>query len=338
MGEVYAGKDLETNHRVALKLLHQPLCAVERQVRRFEREFHLTSEIDHPHVVRSLAFGRQPDGPLAGRHYLVMEFLEGRGLDKVIAEGPLPVDSVVHMARQVASALAAVHARDVIHRDLKPGNLPVLSRGEAPLVKVMDFGLGRLEGGDQEQLTDVGIRLGTVEYMAPEYIARHELDTRADLYSLGCVMYEMLVGQPPFSGRALQVMQDQVATPAPRISQRVVVPEWLDELVAALRAKAPEERPAGAAEVERMLLAQAQTPKPRGRAQRTRPPPPSSLPPAGGLASVAHLGEAREPVYPEASPSVPATPMLVTVGLGFAAAFGMVCIGFLVGLVVLALR
>lgn len=340
MGEVYVGRDLDTNGRVALKLLHQPLCSVEQQVRRFQREFELTSDLDHPNVVHVLAFGQQPDGPLEGRHYLVMEFLEGRGLDAVLADGPLPTGTAVHIARQVADALSAVHEHGVVHRDLKPENIQVLSRDAAPDIKVMDFGLGRLQGGDSENLTDVGIRLGTVEYMSPEYIAEHELEAHSDLYALGCVLFHMLTGAPPYRGRSMKVMQDQVSAPVRRPREvQPEVPEWLDDLVFSLLAKDPKDRPESAAVVAKTLQDMASTPlpSPRDRARKRRGERLNSIPPSEGLASSSHLGGDRQPVYKEPPPAVPATPLLVTVGLFVAAVGGMAILGFVLGAIAIAL-
>ena len=338
MGEVYVGKDLETNERVALKLLHRPLCSVAEQVARFEREFRLTSQIDHPNVVRMLAFGKQTSGPLDGRHYLVMEFLEGRALDGLLEGGALPVPTVVHIGRQVAGALGAVHAQGVVHRDLKPANIQVLRRGAMPEVKVMDFGLGRLQGGDSEELTDIGVRLGTAEYMSPEYIGHQQLDHRSDLYALGAVLFTLLTGETPFTGRSMQVMQAHVTKAPPRaasVAERV--PAWLDDLVDQLLSKNPEERPASAEAVEKILADHAETPQPKSRT-RTRPPPPGSLPPGAGvgLSSVSHLGREREPVYPEPKPAVPAAPVAVTVGLLGMAIAGMAILGFFLGVVILS--
>jgi len=338
MGEVYVGRDLETNVRVALKLLHQPLCSDEQQVRRFRREFELTRDLNHPNVVGVLAFGQQEDGPLKGRHYLVLEFLEGRGLDAVLADGPLPPDTASHIARQVADALSAVHAHGVVHRDLKPGNIQVLSRDAAPAIKVMDFGLGRLQGGDSENLTDVGIRLGTVEYMAPEYIADHQLDAKSDLYSLGCVLFFMLTGRPPYRGRSMKVMQDHVTAPVRRPTEaNPDVPEWLDSLVFALLAKDPAARPESASAVSKTLADLGSTPMPADRGRAKNRPTMSSLPPSEGLGSMSHLGPTREPVYKDPGPAVPATPVLVTVVLVGAAVMGMAMLGFVLGAVALAM-
>jgi serine/threonine-protein kinase len=339
MGEVYVGKDLETNERVALKLLHKPLCAVEEQVARFEREFRLTSQIDHPNVVRMLAFGKQSGGPLDERHYLVMEFLEGRGLDQVLEGGPLPLPTVVHIGRQVASALSAVHAQGVVHRDLKPGNIQVLHRGATPEVKVMDFGLGRLQGGDGgEELTDVGVRLGTAEYMSPEYIAHHQLDSRSDLYALGCVLFQLLTGRTPYEGRTMRIMQDHVTAPVPRPSDYADrAPDWFDDLVMKLMEKEPEDRPDGAEAVARILADHAETPTPK---RRERPASRNSVAPSvapQGLSSMSHLGgEDALPVYPDPKPAVPTTPVAVSIGLLLAAVAGMAVLGFIVGIVILS--
>lgn len=338
MGEVYVGKDLETNERVALKLLHKPLCEVDEQVARFEREFRLTSQIEHPNVVRMLAFGRQNGGPLHDRHYLVMEFLEGRPLDQVLEAGPLPLPTVIHIGRQVASALQAVHGEGVVHRDLKPGNIQVLHRGATPEVKVMDFGLGRLQGGDSEELTDVGVRLGTAEYMSPEYIAHHQLDYRSDLYALGAVLFQLLTGAPPYTGRTMRVMQDHVASEIPRPSSRSErAPAWFDDLVVQLLDKEPENRPASAASVEKVLAEHAETPVPRRRERSSRAPDPSPSIAPQGLSATNPLGNELESVYPEPRPAVPPTPVVVTAGLLVAGVLGMATLGFLLGVGLLSM-
>jgi len=338
MGEVYVGKDLETNERVALKLLHKPLCAVEEQVARFEREFRLTSQIDHPNVVRMLAFGKQQGGPLDERHYLVMEFLEGRGLDQVLEGGPLPLPTVVHIGRQVASALSAVHGQGVVHRDLKPGNIQVLHRGATPEVKVMDFGLGRLQGGDSEELTDVGVRLGTAEYMSPEYIAHHRLDSRSDLYALGAVLFQLLTGRPPYEGRTMRIMQDHVSAPVPRPSDYADrAPDWFDELVMQLMEKEPEDRPESAEVVAKVLSNHAETPTPKRRQRPSRGAPANPSMAPAGLSSMSHLAGESQPVYPEPKPAVPTTPLAITMGLMLAGILVMAMLGFVLGIGVLSL-
>ena len=176
-GQVFRARDAKTGERVAVKLLHKPLCVVPEPVRRFAREFEATSRIDHPNVVRSIAFGQETDGALAGTHYLVMELLDGRKLDEVMKAGRLDADRAVRIALDVAKALEAAHELGIVHRDVEPSNV-VLSRCKGKEVaKVLDFGLARLGSSNEEALTDVGVRLGTPEYMSPEYVESGDAST-----------------------------------------------------------------------------------------------------------------------------------------------------------------
>lgn len=332
-GTVYAALDREGGEKVAVKLLHAPLCAVEDQVKRFEREFHLTSNIDHPHIVRMLAFGAEATGPLAGRHYLVMEHLDGRSLTDVLGQDRRPkLPRLLEICAQVASALAAAHAQGVVHRDVNPSNVLLLkrrSRRECH-VKVLDFGLARLEDSTDE-LTGVGERLGTAAYMAPEYISGQVLDHRGDLYALGIILFEMLVGAPPFQGPSMRVLAAHVHEPVPRPSAHVpAVPAWLDELVLELLSKDPAERPqsaeALAARLEegRALLTQTEAPA------RTRPPDSVEVPVVQGPEGVAASRGPEVPVYARPS-STRGLLWAATVGMALAAA---VAAGLVAALVV----
>ena len=250
MGRVYAGKDRSERRRIALKILHPVLCNVADQVRRFEREFEVTSQIAHPNCVQMFEFG-QADG----HRYLVMEYLDGKGLDQVIGGGKkMKPRKAARIALQIAGALSAAHAQEVIHRDLNPSNIMLCKIGRRRnVVKVLDFGLARLQGST-EDLTGVGERLGTAHYMAPEYIKSTSLDNRADLYGLGCVLFEMLTGRTPFVGPTLRVLEAQVTHAPPQPSSIAPgTPPWLDALVMSLLQKAPVDRPQNADEVVKTL-------------------------------------------------------------------------------------
>ncbi len=326
-GKVFQARDRDNGEKVALKLLHRPLCSVADEVTRFGREFEVTRQIDHPHTVRMLAFGEQDDGPLEGVHYLVMEYIKGKGLDTLLVQGPLELSRAVHIALQVARGLEAAHREKVVHRDLKPGNIRIERRAGSDHAKVLDFGLAHLQGGDDEAggLTGFGVRLGTVEYMCPEYITDFELDHRSDLYGLGAVLFETLVGQPPFIGRSMKVMQDHVSAPVPRPSSNVpAIPPWLDDLVAQLMAKDPGARPQTANEVVEILEDHLDEIDTNWRIQRQAVRSSSGRNPTPRLSSVGAAGWSTRPVYDDPKPAVPPTPIAVTVALVSLALFGVV--------------
>jgi serine/threonine-protein kinase len=317
-GKVYRAHDTQSTERVAVKLLHKPLCAVPEQVRRFAREFDATSRIDHPNVVRSIAFGSETEGELAGTHYLVMELLDGRRLGDVLRRGGgIDVARAARIGLDVARALAAAHEHGVVHRDIEPNNVVLVRHRGRESAKVLDFGLARLASND-EALTDFGVRLGTPEYMSPEYVETGELEPRSDVYALGVLLYAMLSGSPPFSGRTLTVMQEHVNTQPPPLTSRVPgLPTALDGLVSEMLAKQPERRPAADEVVERLqaiLPALDAENDVERRAHRSFAPMPAPPP-----AAVAHHSDSGLPVYPDPKP-LPKLPILITVVLlGFAA-------------------
>ncbi len=251
MGDIYVARRLEDGRRVSVKVLDPALFQNEEAVKRFERESRVTRSIDHPCSMRVLEFGKSDSGP-----YLVMEFVEGDMLSDLIDErGALAPERAGRITARIAMALQAAHDAGVIHRDLAPSNVLVTSQDtRTDMVKVTDFGLALLthDGDDAEStnLTAVGVRIGTPTYMAPEYIEEYELDHRADIYGLGVMLFEMLTGSPPYSGRPYKVMDQHVNAPIPRPSAKVPsVPAWLDELVVGMMAKDPNTRIGSAAEV-----------------------------------------------------------------------------------------
>jgi eukaryotic-like serine/threonine-protein kinase len=192
MATVFRALDRQTGEPVALKILHG---RTSEQTERFEQEAELLAELSHPAIVRYVAHGTTP----VGEHYLAMEWLDGVTLEDLLARGPLTIGESVDLGRRVADALAGAHRRGIVHRDIKPGNL-ILPGGALAAVRVLDFGLAR-RVLDQRRITQVGGIMGTPMYMAPEQ-ARGEpyIDARADIFALGCVLFQCLTGQPPFTG------------------------------------------------------------------------------------------------------------------------------------------
>ncbi|WP_405911622.1 serine/threonine-protein kinase [Streptomyces sp. NBC_00963] len=280
MGEVWRARDESLGRHVAVKCLKplgpqhdQSFTRVLRE--RFRREARVAASLQHRGVTVVHDFGEY-DGVL----YLVMELLDGQNLSQLLVaneQRPLPVPDVVDIARQVASALAYTHEQGIVHRDLKPANIMRLTDGT---VKICDFGIARLghDIGFTSRLTGTGIAMGTPHYMSPEQIGGGEIDHRSDLYSLGCVLYEIATGAPPFdlddAWAVLVGHRDTV--PEPPRSHRSELPEFFDRAVLDLLAKTPDERPADAREFG--LLLGPETPA-AGLATTAVPGPAVQLPP-----------------------------------------------------------
>jgi serine/threonine-protein kinase len=237
MATVYLAEDRKHHRRVAIKVL-KPELAAALGPDRFLREIELSARLTHPHIL-PLHDSGNADGFL----YYVMPYVEGESLrDRLDREKQLPLDDALQIAREVADALSYAHSHGVIHRDIKPDNI-LLQSGHAV---VADFGIARAvdhAGGDR--LTETGMSLGTPAYMSPEQAAASpDLDGRSDLYSLGCVLYEMLAGQPPFSGpTAGSVVAQHLAAAPPDVTvMRPAVPPWVAEALRRSLAKTPADR------------------------------------------------------------------------------------------------
>jgi hypothetical protein len=200
MGEVYQARDTRLDRTVAIKVLASGHTRDAAARQRFEREARTISALSHPHICPLFDIGHHE-----GADYLVMEYLEGETLAARLSRGKLPLDQVLNYGIQIADALAASHRTGIIHRDLKPGNIMLTKAG----VKLLDFGLakprqavmtGQTETALRQPLTDAGLIVGTLQYMAPEQLAGHEADSRTDIFSLGTILYEMLTGRHPFGG------------------------------------------------------------------------------------------------------------------------------------------
>ncbi|QFQ95222.1 serine/threonine protein kinase [Streptomyces phaeolivaceus] len=257
MGEVWRARDESLGRLVAVKCLKpvntQPDQSFTRVLReRFRREARVAASLQHRGVTVVHDFG-ESDGVL----FLVMELLEGRNLSQLLEDNrhhPLAVPEVVEIAAQVAAALAYTHRQGIVHRDLKPANIMLLTDGT---VKICDFGIARL-GRDvtfTSRLTGTGIAMGTPHYMSPEQISGDEVDQRSDLYSFGCVLYEIVTGAPPFDlDDAWAVLMGHRDTePTPPRSHRAEIPAYLDRVILDLLAKEPDERPHDAGELGRRV-------------------------------------------------------------------------------------
>ncbi|GAB4204350.1 MAG: hypothetical protein OHK0013_19200 [Sandaracinaceae bacterium] len=237
-GVVYRATHEVVGREVALKFLLPELSADPKNRERFLREAKAANRINHEHIIDINDFGSTDDGLV----YLVMELLDGRSLADEIRRGPLGVTRSIDIAVQCASALSRAHELDVIHRDIKPDNIHLLSSGpHRDFVKLLDFGLAHMKG--ELRLTATGAVFGTPEYMAPEQGRGAPMTASADLYSLGCVLFEMLSGQPPFRGTTADLILKHMREPAPRVATRVHgIPEALDAIVAKLLEKDPARR------------------------------------------------------------------------------------------------
>ncbi|MGW8952008.1 tetratricopeptide repeat protein [Streptomyces sp. NPDC055709] len=263
MGEVWQARDESLGRHVAVKCL-KPLGPQHDQTfirvlrERFRREARVAAALQHRGVTVVHDFG-EDEGVL----YLVMELLEGRNLSQLLEDNkqhPLPVSDVVDIAEQVADALAYTHEQSIVHRDLKPANIMRLTDGT---VKICDFGIARLghDIGFTSRLTGTGIAMGTPHYMSPEQIGGGHVDHRSDLYSLGCVLYEIATGVPPFDlDDAWGVLVGHRDTPPePLRTHRPELPGFIDRIVLDLLAKTPEDRPQDAKDLRRRITAAVRT-------------------------------------------------------------------------------
>jgi serine/threonine-protein kinase len=240
-GTVYRARQLKLERPVALKVPTYEIAADPIMAKRFAREARSAARICHPGVVSIYAVGELADG----RPYLAMQLLEGQPLDRILADGPIEIARALGIARQIASALSETHAADVVHRDLKPTNIMWRrDRNGDDRITLVDFGIAVCKPGnaDATRLTSGGL-IGTPHYMSPEQAHGEVVDARADLYALGCLLYELLTGTPPFEGSGFEVLLAHLGRPAPKPSDKNPgVSEGIDRLVVGLMAKKPEDR------------------------------------------------------------------------------------------------
>jgi hypothetical protein len=256
MGIVYRASHALLRRPTAIKLL-APAKNSDADLRRFEREVQLTASLTHPNTIAIYDFGRSPDGVF----YYAMEYVDGISLEELVRrEGPQPAARVIHLLRQASGALEEAHRVGLIHRDVKPANLMVCTRGGAPdTLKVLDFGLVKPLGGGADSLSAVDVAVGTPLYMSPEAIdAPAAVDARSDLYALGAVGYFLLTGTPVFPGKTAVAICSRHLGEAPEPPSRRLgapVPADLEAVILRCLAKNPADRPASAAELESLLVA-----------------------------------------------------------------------------------
>ncbi len=251
MGEVWRAHDANLDRDVAVKLLAPGIIGNADTRERFRREAHALSRLSHPGVATIFDFDVQE-----GVEFLVMELVTGGTLESVIERGPLPLADVTRVGAAIAEALHDAHQRGILHRDLKPGNIVLTSAGQP---KILDFGIAMLMGADHgsAKLTQTGMIVGSLPYMAPEQLMGDADSAHTDIYSLGVVLFEMTTGRRPFLKERAEALMFEIfgsAAPAAR-SLRPDTPDELDRLIAACLAKEPANRPASAAAVAAVLRA-----------------------------------------------------------------------------------
>ncbi|MCH8961152.1 MAG: protein kinase, partial [Bacteroidetes bacterium] len=234
MGVVYKATDTKLGRTVALKFLPRHTLGTGDDNQRFHREARAAAQLNHPNICTIHEIDEAE-----GQTFIAMEFVEGETLAQKIKQGPLKLNAVIDMAVQVAAGLQAAHERGIVHRDVKSSNVMVTDRA---LVKIVDFGLAKVAA--QTPLTKTGSTLGTVAYMSPEQARGEAVDQRTDLWSLGVVLYEMIVGRLPFPGDYEQAVVYGILNvePEPLTALRPKVPGALEQIVSMLLEKEPDER------------------------------------------------------------------------------------------------
>jgi len=279
MGEVYRARDIRLDRIVAVKVLASHLSSSPELKQRMEREARAISSLNHPHICHLYDIGSQD-----GVDYLVMEFLEGETLAERLHKGNLPLSEIIKIGIAIAEALAVAHRQGIVHRDLKPGNIMLTKDG----AKLMDFGLAKsvaagsparvssapllsaaqtmTQASPVSPLTTAGSMIGTIQYMSPEQIEGREADARSDIFALGAVLYEMVTGARPFSGKSQISLANSILEkdPDPISASHPLTPPAFEYIVAACLAKDPENRIQSAQDIALQLkwIAQNRTPPP----------------------------------------------------------------------------
>jgi serine/threonine protein kinase len=264
MGEVYRATDTKLGREVALKVLPAEMARDPQRLMRFQREARAVAALNHPHIVTIFSVEQAE-----GLHFLTMEFVEGQPLDRLIPDGGLSLEQIVHIGSALAEALTAAHEKGIVHRDLKPANVMVTNDGR---VKVLDFGLAKetrpAGPGDATETharhlqTEAGVVMGTPAYMSPEQVAGEVVDSRTDIFSLGIVLYEMATGERPFKGRSSAELVSAILRDTPRdiAEVRSDLPGELARVVRRCLEKDPQSRVQTARDVSNDLRDLAREP------------------------------------------------------------------------------
>jgi len=237
MSDIYRAFDLINHREVVIKVPDQAMLGDSAQFERFQREMDVMKRLDHPAILKGLGSGKYNRIP-----YLVTEFVDGQSLRALIeTSAPLPPDQAVSLIRKIADGMDYCHKNDVIHRDLKPENILITSDGQ-PVI--MDFGLALTKGAHRVTYSNLSATMGTPDYMAPEQIEGQRGDQRTDLYALGTILYELLIGKPPFTGDSnMVIMAQHLNNTAPRLDHvNPSIPIQLAAIVAVCLARDPQDR------------------------------------------------------------------------------------------------
>ena len=274
MGEVYAARHMKLGKRVAIKVIGQRLSEDAAAIERFAQEARALARIQHPAIVAVDHVGELADG----RAYFVMEFLRGEALHARLERGRIPLPEALRIIDQMARGLEAAHAHGVTHRDLKPENVFLVHLpGEDPIVKIVDYGLAKLRVPDHRvERTQSGVALGTPLYMSPEQMRGPDVDHRTDVYALGCVAYEMLLGTVPFPhARTVPELYAAHLHESPPLPRSIwpEIPPQLDLVLFALLAKDPTHRPTLAQARSVFMAVRTGTPSQRAATEFVAPRP-----------------------------------------------------------------